>query len=124
MESKIFAENAKPRSQMQANHRITTFPFIKTRYFKGYTTIKKRSSDIEAIVTMDTSIPDLIVNCKAIQYHFFAQHVNGVLRQAKKSETAKVTMRYVAGFQKHFNGSFINATITNTCEIAPNIQIT
>ena len=52
------------------------------------------------------------------------QYEDEAKKQVKKSETAKFSIRYVPEFLKHFSGSFTNAIIRKTCEIAPKIQIT
>ena len=85
--------------------------------------MRNRSREIEAKVRTDTEMIANKVEC-ICQYHFVGtQHVNGARRQVNKSETAKFSTKYVPEFLKHFSGSFINAIISNTCEITPKIQI-
>ncbi len=98
---------------------------MKTRCFIGYTTIKKRSSEIEAIVRTDTAVGANRTGC-IVQYHSVGIQYenNGPIKQVKRSETAKFPTRYVPEFLKHFNGSFYtNAIMRSTCEITPKIQI-
>jgi hypothetical protein len=44
---------------------------------------------------------------------------NGINKHDTKSETERLITRYVPGFLKHFKGSLIKATRSNTFETAP-----
>ena len=56
--------NMKQLNQRQTDHTNIILPFIKMRCFIGYATIKKRSTEIAAIVIMETdNVPDQR-NCK------------------------------------------------------------
>ena len=94
-------------SQIQTNHTIITFLFIKTRCFIGYTTIKKRSTEIDAMVRTDTINVADETNRKILVLLCGTVYATGANEQVKRSEIAKFSTRYVAEFLKHFNGSFI-----------------
>jgi uncharacterized protein (DUF2147 family) len=86
--------------------------------------MKKRSIEIETMVTTDAAAAPQIQNRKSRdKISGKPQYENGARKQVKKSDTAKFSMRYVPEFLKHFKGSFINAIMRNICEIAPRIQI-
>ena len=109
-------------SHMEADHTIITFPVTRTRCFMGYTTTKKRSSEIEAIVKVDTKLGTIQTNWK-IQYDSFGMMVaKWVKTQVKRSEIAKFSTRYVPEFLKHFSGSFINAIMRSAFETTPKAQ--
>ena len=48
---------------------------------------------------------------------------NGPSKHIRQSETARFITRYVPEFLKHFRGSLIKATRSNTLEATPRIQI-
>jgi hypothetical protein len=112
----------KPMNQVQTDHTIMDFPFTRTRCFMGYTTTKKRSSEMDTIMRNDTLLADIQTNWK-IQYVSSGTLVEKFANKlVKRSEIAKFSTRYVPEFLKHFSGSFINAIMRSAFETTPKAQ--
>ena len=86
-----------------------------------HATIKNRSTEIDAIVNKETFPHERPTNSKMedTPATFSTRKPHGEIIQTKKSATAKLIMKDMFKFLKHFSGSLPKAYRSNECKITP-----
>ena len=112
----------KTASQIPNNHATITFPFNQRRYFIGNTTIKKQSTEIEAMDVNEAVPNESENNSKLLEskpVRTTARWKSGINIHVNKSAIERFMTRYVPELLKHFKRSLIKAMRSNTFEINP-----